>query len=162
MDKINLGDSVKDEISGVKGVVVAQYSYLYGCHRSVVQPEGMMDGKPIASSTFDTAQLKLMKRNVVQPTHRIHFGDDRVRLGDKVKDKITGFAGVATGRYEYLFSPPCIGVQPQDLKDGKPIEGLSFDESQLEIISAKPVVPPPERRTGGPRDEPRSARIDPR
>jgi len=56
-------------------------------------------------------------------------------LGKKAKDKITGFSGILTARVEYLTGCNRYAVQPQELKDGKPIESMYFDEAQIEIIS---------------------------
>lgn len=55
-------------------------------------------------------------------------------LGVIGKDKITGFQGVLTSRCEFLTGCNRYCIQPQELKDGKPIEGLYFDEAQIEII----------------------------
>jgi hypothetical protein len=154
MDKtIRLGDTVKDEISGVKGVVIGYYEYVYGCVRCCVQPPGMKDEQPIKSSTFDLDQLKKLKDGNIRNTKPTRFD-----LGEKVKDSITGFEGVTTGRFTYLHGPTCYGVQPQKLdKDGnKPAESDTFDEGRLERLN-KQVVDPPRRATGGPRDEPRRA-----
>ena len=76
-----------------------------------------------------------------------------VDLGDKVKDLVTGFAGIAVAKTEWLHGCVRIMVQPDTLdKDGKPQEMISFDEPQLEIITAK-KVPFGSRDSGGPRPE---------
>lgn len=54
-----------------------------------------------------------------------------VKLGDRVKDSITGFAGIAIARCEYLNGCVRVSIQPVKLKDGKPIDELWVDESQL-------------------------------
>lgn len=57
-----------------------------------------------------------------------------IELGNRVRDRITGFTGIATARYEYLNG--CIRwcIQPEGLdKDGKPVEDKVFDEPQLEL-----------------------------
>lgn len=56
-------------------------------------------------------------------------------LGKIAKDKITGFAGVLTARCEFLTGCNRYCIQPTELKDGKPIDGIYFDEAQIEIIS---------------------------
>jgi hypothetical protein len=56
-------------------------------------------------------------------------------LGKRAKDKITGFSGILTARCEYLTGCNRYCIQPTDLQDGKPIDGLYFDEAQIEIIS---------------------------
>jgi len=73
-----------------------------------------------------------------------------INLGSKVRDSITGFEGIVTGRAEYLSGCVRILIQPQGLNnDGEMIESQWIDEGQLEIIKAekesKKVV------TGGPR-----------
>lgn len=63
----------------------------------------------------------------------------KVKLGQKVRDIITGFEGTATGRTEYLTGCVQISIVPPVDKDGKVQEGHWFDEDRLQIIEAKPV-----------------------
>lgn len=103
-----------------------------------------------------------------------------ITLGSKVQDTITGFTGVAVSRTQYLFGCVRVGIEPQEMKDGKPIEGLYFDEQRLVELSEKtgyevnepnnvrsarqsdkadqpggPGDAPPERRVPGARGDPR-------
>jgi len=55
-------------------------------------------------------------------------------LGVKAKDKITGFKGVITARVEFLTGCNRYCVQPTTLQDNQPIEGIYFDEEQLQLI----------------------------
>jgi hypothetical protein len=57
-----------------------------------------------------------------------------VNLGDKVKDKVTGLTGIAVAKTLYLQGCARFAVQPQDLKDGRPVEVYWVDEPQLEVI----------------------------
>lgn len=89
-----------------------------------------------------------------------------VQLGDRVRDRITGFEGIVIGITEWLYQCRRPIVQPSGLTtDGKLRDTSSFDEDQLEIIeigafTPKVVVQPPalpapvKARTGGPRDVP--------
>jgi hypothetical protein len=75
-------------------------------------------------------------------------------LGDKVRDVVSGWEGIATGRYEYLNG--CIRWQVDGTdKDGKP-DGYVFDDQQVEVVERRVVMPAPgphiAGRTGGPRD----------
>lgn len=83
----------------------------------------------------------------------------KIELGSKVKDKVTGFKGIVSGRYEYLYGCCRYSVQPEELtKEGKVADALSFDEDALEILTqAKPHVM---KKTGGPQRDP-SPRKDP-
>lgn len=73
-------------------------------------------------------------------------------LGVRVKEKVTGFSGVITGRTQWLTNCNTYIVQPEGLKeDGTPKENHQFDESRLDLIDEKPVMKP-KRETGGPTD----------
>lgn len=54
-----------------------------------------------------------------------------VKLGDKVRDEMTGFFGTVIGISEWLYGCRRIAVQNHELKDGKPQEPEWFDEQRL-------------------------------
>ena len=60
-----------------------------------------------------------------------------IKLGDKVKDKLTGFNGTVVARAEYLFGCVWVCVVPEKLHDDKPIEDVWFDEQRLDVIPKK-------------------------
>jgi hypothetical protein len=80
-----------------------------------------------------------------------------IKLGQKVRDSITGLEGMAVSRTVYLYGCARITIQPFETKDGKPADWCSFDEPQLEVISDTPHVAASavaqERRTGGPQPD---------
>jgi hypothetical protein len=67
---LQLGDVVKDRITGFKGVIVARTDWLNGCVRMTVQPEGVKDSKIADSVTFDVEQLELVKAGKHAPSAR--------------------------------------------------------------------------------------------
>jgi len=67
-------------------------------------------------------------------------------MGQKVKDNLTGFSGIATGVFTFLSGCLRVEVTPDSLKDGKPIDPEVFDEQRL-IGQSKAT-------TGGPLDGP--------
>ena len=75
-----------------------------------------------------------------------------MKLGDKVRDTVTGLEGTVIARHEYLNGCVRLSVQPKEVKDGKPVDSSAFDIEQLELVETVPlrVV----ARTGGPHDEP--------
>lgn len=76
-----------------------------------------------------------------------------VHLGDRAKDKLTGFEGVVVGITQWLNACRHIGIKPQDLdKDGKPKECVWFDEPQVEVLCPEYFRPDPvdADATGGP------------
>lgn len=86
-----------------------------------------------------------------------------VKVGDKVRDRVTGFKGVAVCRTEWLNGCVRIGVQPASCytKDGETRmpEISTIDEGQLDIVKAHAVLastvtrprtsPIPDLGTGG-------------
>lgn len=72
-----------------------------------------------------------------------------VNLGDKVKDSISGFRGIAIAKHEYLHGCTRISVAPKLGKDGKMGETLAFDEPQLIVIRPK-LAKEGSHKTGGP------------
>jgi len=75
-----------------------------------------------------------------------------VCLGDKVKDVVTGLTGIAVAKTHYLQGCDRIAVQPQELKDGKPVEASWFDEPQLEVVEYSTIKPKSDQseKPGGP------------
>jgi len=81
-----------------------------------------------------------------------------MKLGARVKDNLTGFEGVMTGKTEWLYGCVRIGIEPTELdKDGKPQETMWFDEQRVEIVKPKKVkISASSRATsGGPKPDPR-------
>lgn len=79
-----------------------------------------------------------------------------IKLGNKVRDKVSGLEGVVIGRHEWLYGCIRLSVQPAGLHEGKPIDAVGLDEQQCDLIEdTKPVVSAAaEVRPGGPRDNP--------
>jgi len=82
----------------------------------------------------------------------------KIKLGDKVRDNITGFEGVAIARTQWLHGCDRITIQPDRLdKDGKTMDACSFDEQQVELVEQRPIKVSKQstaRATGGPRRDP--------
>jgi len=72
-----------------------------------------------------------------------------VKLGDRVKDVITGLTGLAVAEHRYLYGCCRITVQPPIDKDGKVPEGYTFDEASLEVLLPE-VVEKGDTTVGGP------------
>lgn len=82
----------------------------------------------------------------------MYVRDDSLKLGDKAKDKISGFSGVIVAVTEWLNGCRRVTIQPQELFEGKPVDSHTFDAEQITKVEAGP--PLPQKRTGGPRIEP--------
>lgn len=74
-----------------------------------------------------------------------------VNLGNKVRDTITGFTGIAISRTIFLQGCDRIAVQPPVGKDGTLPEYQHFDEPQLEILEKEKIKKEsPKSTNGGP------------
>lgn len=69
-------------------------------------------------------------------------------LGNRVRDKITGFHGIATSRVEYLHGCVQYGVTPQVGTDGKAVDTCYYDAPRLEYVDDGVTIKP--AATGGP------------
>ncbi len=76
-----------------------------------------------------------------------------IKLGDKARDKVTGFEGVCVCRSEYISGCARIALQPAVGEDGKIPEQGHFDEPMCEVVQAAAVASLP-TNNGGPRPAP--------
>ena len=60
-----------------------------------------------------------------------------MKLGDRVKDKVTGFSGVVLARSEGLYEVDQYRVHPESLRsdDGRPTAAMWLDAGRLEVVS---------------------------
>lgn len=91
-------------------------------------------------------------------------------VGDRVKDRISGLTGIVMSRAEHLFGCCRYWLQPEEAKDGKPVDGCWLDEAalvlvqegviaprQIRMVESVPAPTPELRRTGGVANQPASA-----
>jgi hypothetical protein len=77
---------------------------------------------------------------------------DDIVLGERYKDKITGFEGICTGKYEFMYG--CHRVNLQGVINGEP-KDFVFDVPQVEHVPEQGVVVEPAAvRRHGPRPSP--------
>lgn len=62
---------------------------------------------------------------------------DKIKLGDKVRDKITGFVGIAVAKTEFMNGCIQYLVQPKIAKGNFIPEDKGIDEQSLEVIKSK-------------------------
>ena len=70
--KVKLGQKVRDTISGNEGTAVAITTWLNGCVRICIQPEGTKDGVPFESFVIDEPQLEVVNKKAApkaEPRH---------------------------------------------------------------------------------------------
>jgi len=150
LNGINLGDRVKDRISGFTGIAYSKYEWLNKCKRIDILPETFdKDGKVQDSIAFDDVQVELVEAGVVVVSPNVSTA--QIALGDRVKDRVTGFIGIADGYLDGVCGLR-VRILPEVLdKEGSPAEATWFWESQVELVDAGAIVVE-KNYTGGPRD----------
>ena len=59
------------------------------------------------------------------------------RLGERVRDAVTGYAGTVIGRAEYMAGTRRYSVQSKELNGGIPVAAQWIDEGLLEMHDDK-------------------------
>jgi len=93
-----------------------------------------------------TAKKKSEASNVAQPVDM-----REVPLGTLMRDKVTGWTGIAIAKVTFLNGCVQYSLKPQNLdKDGKLIDSSTIDCQQLEVIGVG-LAPKeaPKKLTGG-------------
>lgn len=76
--QFDLGDKVKDRISGLIGIVMSRSEHLTGCNRYWASPQEVKDGKPAEGAWFDEDVLELISaEEVKRRRYKVHDGDAR-------------------------------------------------------------------------------------
>ena len=76
----------------------------------------------------------------------------RAKLGQTVRDKLTGIEGTVVARSEYLYGCVRLSLQPAEVKDGKPADWVNLDEPQCEAVpKSKASKRPAGARPAGPK-----------
>ena len=78
----------------------------------------------------------------------------KIKLGSKVKDKVSGFTGIAVSKFIHLNQCVQYNVIPKVGKDNEVKKGQWFDEEQLEVVG-KGITTESKPSGGGFRDYPR-------
>jgi hypothetical protein len=76
------------------------------------------------------------------------------KLGDKLRDKITGFTGINTGRVQYLTGCIQYLLVPRGETENKLPDGEWFDEGRLEVVEEGLIPFNEDKKIVGPDLEP--------
>lgn len=92
------------------------------------------------------SRSKYLKRTRTTPK------EERVELGDRVRDKVSGFGGIVTSLTYWLNGCVRVGIEAEDLDNGKVRDSYSIDEAQVSILLKGAVTPYTAAATpGGPK-----------
>lgn len=154
----DLGDTVQDDVSKLQGIALARVDYLSGCVQFEVQPALDKDGKVPESTFVDFQRLRRVgaENYAIEPSRRYPTQNVDYELGNTVRDRVTGFEGIATTRIEGLSGEVRYGVTPRVKDDGKHPSAIYLPSMQL--VKVGDGVATPRRPSGGPSDGPQRDR----
>jgi hypothetical protein len=81
-----------------------------------------------------------------------------INLGDRVEDKISQYKGRVIAITHWLAGCVRVSVQPEECKDGVPVDARTFDVEQLTLVES---MPPIESTPTGGSQEPPTRNPDP-
>lgn len=154
MDKIMLGDFVRDTVTRFSGVVMSDAEYMYNCRRILVQPRELKDGAVQDSVWFDDCQLEFVENTDLKI---IPLVPHNVKLGDTVADTLTQFKGKVVAINNFANGCVRIGVHAGRLKDSLPQDEHFIPVQQLKVVAETPTVVPIAKQ-GGPMRAPNMAK----
>lgn len=144
----HLGNRVRDKITKIEGTIINYFFHLTGCQYVEIEPDAE------GNKRTDAIYLPEERCEFVASTTELKVPEIdtcHVKLGDKVKDNLTGFTGHATMIQIPLYGVGRISIDP-GVKKKDPTEmaeGYFFDEQRVEVLENK--APPvaeamPEKR----------------
>ena len=79
-----------------------------------------------------------------------------IKLGSRVRDKVTGYEGITTGYCTYLYGCGQYNIIPGLQSDGKLGESYWFDEGRIEVVGSgiNPEEVKADKNGGPQRDSP--------
>ena len=147
-----LGARLRDKLTGIEGTAINYYFHLSGCQYVEIEPDP--EGNKRSEAIYlpeERCEFVSEGGDLKQP----EIETCHVKLGDKVKDNLTGFTGHATMIQIPLYGVGRVSIDP-GLKKKEPTEmaeGYFFDEQRVEVIETKapPVAKemPEKRKTRG-------------
>lgn len=81
--EFNLGDRVKDEITGFSGVVTRRTQWLNNCNTYGVQRTELKDGIPQDPQSFDEPQLSIVEKKVVKESRHTGGPERHVPISNR-------------------------------------------------------------------------------
>ena len=133
---IKLGSTVRDAITGFTGIATQRCDHLNGNVQYAIQPKGKEDGSYPDAMFLDYHTLDVIDEGVSDRATPV--AESSIVLGQKVRDKASGFTGIATMKNSYLNGCVHFGVLPEVRKEALLNENPApswIDHNRLEVVS---------------------------
>lgn len=157
--KFTLGTKGKDILSGFVGRLEERAEYITGCDQYLLKAEAL-PGKGPASNWVDEGLIEILDENVIGNLE-VKETEGKYKLGQKVKDKISGFEGALYARTQKIFGEDRYCIMGKALPGKEPVH-IWINEGAVEVMPEpriKPKQTKEEKENGGPRLTPPSCGI---
>lgn len=151
---ISLGMEVREKVTGLTGIVVVLMHSIDGSIAAGVQPRHTTEGRPAETFDFDLERLEIVNDAVGAPNTGDVSSRIGIVLGEKYKDKVSGFVGIAVEQLEWLGGCSHVVLMPPVDKKGARVDSARIQVERAELVVSKvtseevtKVIP---TRTGGP------------
>lgn len=135
---IKLGSIVRDAITGFTGIATQRCDHLNGNVQYAIQPKGKEDGSYPDAMFLDYHTLDVGDEADGVSDRATPAAETSIILGQKVRDKATGFTGIATMKATYLNGCVHFGVLPEIRKEAllneNPVPSW-IDHNRLEVVN---------------------------
>lgn len=143
MKEINLGNVVRDAVSGFSGIAIQRLEKLNGNVQIAIQPKQKEGENDFPEAMFiDEHMLEFVDEGFADRT--TDAPECEIRLGENVEDRVTLVVGVATAKSTYMNGCVSYCVEPSS-KDGRKLpDGIWFDHVRLKVcgIGLRDVIKP--------------------
>ena len=136
---IRLGSLVKDTITGFTGIAIGRTEFGYGCIHIRIHSNWLTkEGDPIPSQSFDDQRVEVLEpptKSWVEPK------ETSIKLGNVVRDTLTGAVGVASAKTIFLDGQVTIIIeQPGLTQDGEPKSPLCVHASRVVVVNRRELA----------------------
>jgi hypothetical protein len=133
---IKFGNLVKDSITGFTGTAIRRTEFGYGCIHISIQACGLTaNGETIPVQNFDDQRVEVLELPTKSwPKPR----KTAIKLGDLVKDTLTGAVGIASGKTVEPDGEVRILVErPGVTRNGEPKPVLSIRAEHVVVVDKR-------------------------
>jgi len=107
---------------------------------------------------IDISTIEISPRGIVIPKPTKGGNMSEIKLGDRVKDTISGLSGIVSAIHLYMFGCVRLTITPEGHKDGVPFEAFTIDKEQCKKVKKEVVKKDGNKPPAGPRNTPSTSR----
>ena len=135
---IKLGSLVKDSITGFTGIAIGRTEFGFGCIHIRIQAQGLTEnGDPILVHSFDDQRVEVLappSKSWAEPKQT------SAKLGDVVRDTVSGAVGVASGKSVGLDGQVNFIIeQPGLTQDGEPRTPFYANAAHVVVVDKREI-----------------------